>query len=53
MRSKILKCPACGRYTLKAACPVCCTPTTITKPAKFSPEDPYGKYRRALSQVVE
>ena len=48
MRSKILKCSACGRYTLKAICSVCGGPTVNTKPARFSPEDPYGKYRRAL-----
>lgn len=50
MRSKILKCTDCGRYTLKAVCPVCGGPTITTKPARFSPEDPYGKYRRALSR---
>jgi len=53
MRSKILKCTACGRYTLKAVCPVCGSPTITTKPARYSPEDPYGKYRRALNQEVE
>jgi H/ACA ribonucleoprotein complex subunit 3 len=53
MRSKILRCRACGRYTLKAECPVCGSPTITTKPARFSPEDPYGRYRRALNQEVE
>ncbi|NTV27191.1 MAG: RNA-protein complex protein Nop10 [Methanothrix sp.] len=53
MRSKILKCTTCGRYTLKDACPVCAAPTIITKPAKFSPDDPYGKYRRALGKEVK
>ncbi|HUI40004.1 MAG TPA: RNA-protein complex protein Nop10 [Methanothrix sp.] len=50
MRSRILRCIACGRYTLKAACPVCSAPTVTTRPARFSPDDPYGKYRRALCQ---
>jgi H/ACA ribonucleoprotein complex subunit 3 len=53
MRSKILKCMACGRYTLKAVCPLCGAPTVTTRPARFSPDDPYGKYRRALIQEAE
>ncbi|MFB3764241.1 MAG: RNA-protein complex protein Nop10 [Methanotrichaceae archaeon] len=50
MRSKIMKCPACCRYTLKSVCSVCGGPTITTKPARFSPVDHYGKYRRALNQ---
>ncbi|NPV62909.1 MAG: RNA-protein complex protein Nop10 [Methanotrichaceae archaeon] len=48
MRSKILKCPVCGRYTLRDRCPSCGASTITTRPARFSPEDPYGRYRRAL-----
>ncbi|MDM7935612.1 MAG: RNA-protein complex protein Nop10 [Methanothrix sp.] len=48
MRSKIRRCRACGRYTLREACPLCDAPTITTRPARFSPEDPYGRYRRAL-----
>ncbi len=48
MRSKIKQCAACYRYTLKEACPACGGPTAATKPARFSPDDPYGRYRRAL-----
>ncbi|MHC1630819.1 MAG: RNA-protein complex protein Nop10 [Methanotrichaceae archaeon] len=50
MRSKIRKCKACNRYTLEDVCPVCGKTTSSTKPARFSPEDRYGKYRRALRQ---
>ncbi|HOT06060.1 MAG: Ribosome biogenesis protein Nop10 [Methanosaeta sp. PtaB.Bin039] len=50
MRSKILRCPACDSYTLKEICPNCGTATRGTRPARFSPEDRYGKYRRALAQ---
>jgi len=53
MRSKILKCTACGRYTLKEICPLCGAPAIITKPARFSPDDPYGKYRRAITQEAK
>ncbi|MHC1594783.1 MAG: RNA-protein complex protein Nop10 [Methanotrichaceae archaeon] len=50
MRSKIKKCKACNLYTLKETCPICEVTTSPTKPARFSPEDRYGRYRRALCQ---
>jgi len=50
MRSKILRCTACGRYTLKEICPACGSQTAMTKPPRFSPDDPYGRYRRALGE---
>jgi len=50
MRSKILRCTACGRYTLKEICPHCGGRTAMTKPPRFSPDDPYGRYRRALGE---
>jgi len=43
---KIYKCGNCGRYTLEILCPKCGSPAVDPKPAKFSPVDPYGKYRR-------
>ena len=39
------KCPSTGEYTLKQKC----HPhenSILPIPAKYSPEDPYGKYRR-------
>ncbi|KHO45374.1 MAG: hypothetical protein QS98_C0011G0069 [archaeon GW2011_AR3] len=44
----ILKCPECGNYSMEDACsnghaPV---PTANPKPAKYSPDDHYGEYRR-------
>lgn len=42
----ILYCQKCKAYTMKQVCPKCGTKTIQKKPAKFSPEDPYGKYRR-------
>jgi len=44
----IKKCAECKRYTLKEEC--CSKPTIMPKPAKFSPEDPYGSYRRTAKQ---
>jgi H/ACA ribonucleoprotein complex subunit 3 len=40
-------CENCHKYTLKSNCPECNSLSIIRKPAKFSPEDPYGAYRRA------
>ena len=42
----MLKCTACGHYTLKAQCPTCGGKAVEPGPAKYSPEDHYGKYRR-------
>ncbi len=50
MRSKIKKCKACDLYTLRDICTLCGGATSPTKPARFSPEDRYGQYRRALQQ---
>ena len=43
--NKILRCEKCGNYTLKEKC-LCKGKALTTKPAKFSPEDKYGSYRR-------
>ncbi len=50
---KIRKCPTCVVYTLKAKCAACGTATTLAKPAKFSPEDPYGTYRRMMKKEMQ
>lgn len=47
----ILKCTACGSYTLKEVC-VCGSGTATPKPAKFSPEDHYGNYRRQAKYKI-
>ncbi|MGB0652026.1 MAG: RNA-protein complex protein Nop10 [Thermoplasmatota archaeon] len=41
-------CDVCDEYTLQATCPRCHGPAHTKAPAKFSPEDPYGSYRRKL-----
>jgi H/ACA ribonucleoprotein complex subunit 3 len=41
-------CPACHRYTLAARCPACGGATRSPHPVRFSPEDRWGRYRRAL-----
>jgi len=37
-------------YTLHDTCPECDGPAVNSAPAPFSPEDPYGEYRRALKR---
>jgi H/ACA ribonucleoprotein complex subunit 3 len=46
MLKKIYKCSKCNVYTLKQTCPECGGEVFDPRPAKFSPEDKYGKYRR-------
>jgi H/ACA ribonucleoprotein complex subunit 3 len=43
----LLQCKEHG-YTLKDACPACGKPTARAGPAKYSPQDAYGAYRRRL-----
>lgn len=47
----ILKCTACGSYTLKEVC-ACGAKTATPKPAKFSPDDRYGNYRRQAKYKI-
>ncbi len=46
----LLQCRECGAYTLQAGCPVCGAGTARPGPARYSPEDRYGAYRRALKR---
>ena len=50
---KIRKCSNCGAYTLKESCMRCGGATNRVRPAKFSPEDPYGKYRRMMKAEIK
>lgn len=49
---KILKCLKCNEYTLKENCPVCNSKTAEVRPAKFSPEDRFGRYRRMMKKQL-
>jgi H/ACA ribonucleoprotein complex subunit 3 len=42
----IFKCTKCGNYTMEQICPKCKSPAVNPKPAKYSPDDKYGSYRR-------
>jgi len=41
-------CKTCQRYTLEDICPYCHQKTCRAEPARFSPQDTYGGYRRKL-----
>lgn len=44
------KCKSCETYTLQEECPECGEKAVSPHPAGFSPEDPYGEYRRKLKR---
>jgi H/ACA ribonucleoprotein complex subunit 3 len=47
LRTYLRRCPSCGAYSLQPTCKGC------GAPARFSPEDHYGVYRRRLKRKVE
>ncbi|HLE97148.1 MAG TPA: nucleolar RNA-binding Nop10p family protein [Candidatus Thermoplasmatota archaeon] len=49
----LLRCGACGRYSMMKACPACGASTARPGPAKYSPEDAYGSYRRRLKRLTK
>lgn len=51
-RSLILQCDKCHRFTLHEACPSCKGRARNPLPPKYSPEDPYGEYRRKLKRLT-
>lgn len=46
--AKILRCPECGKYTMKKVCSECKKDTVTVEPPKYRPDDKYAKYRRML-----
>ncbi len=53
MRTYLRRCPSCGTYTLGENCSKCNVAAVVPAPARFSPEDRYGTYRRRLKRKVE
>lgn len=51
-RSLILLCAKCNDFTLSETCPRCGSLAKNPLPAKYSPEDPYGEYRRRLKRLA-
>ncbi|MBP7120155.1 MAG: RNA-protein complex protein Nop10 [Methanolinea sp.] len=50
MSGHLRRCPHDRTYTLQETCPVCGEPTAHAHPARFSPQDRYGKYRLEMRQ---
>lgn len=50
MKVEILYCKKCDTFTLKKECSECHEKALSNKPAKYSPEDKYGQYRRMAKQ---
>ncbi|HJJ42139.1 MAG TPA: RNA-protein complex protein Nop10 [Methanocorpusculum sp.] len=46
MKGHIRRCPVDKTYTLLDKCHICGADTVSVHPARYSPEDRYGKYRR-------
>jgi len=44
--AEIRVCGRCGSYTMSETCPGCGGRSRTAHPARFSPDDRYGKYRR-------
>ena len=44
-------CLACKTYTMKEVCSQCKKKTENPKPARYQPDDPYGKYRRKAKEL--
>ncbi len=53
MKTLLRKCSSCREYTLREQCPKCGGTTLMTMPAKYSPEDRYGEYRRRLKKEMK
>lgn len=47
MKALLKRCSECHEYTLKDTCS-CGGKAAPNRPAKYSPEDHYGEYRRKL-----
>jgi H/ACA ribonucleoprotein complex subunit 3 len=53
MKSIMRRCTNCSIYTLKPSCPKCGQGTIMPIPARYSPQDNYGRYRRELKKLSE
>lgn len=49
MKSLMLKCVECGRYTISEKCPSCGGRAVTVHPARYSPDDKYARYRSPLA----
>jgi H/ACA ribonucleoprotein complex subunit 3 len=52
MKALLKLCTVCQEYTLHETCTHCGGQAAPNRPAKFSPEDHHGEYRRQLKLLV-
>jgi H/ACA ribonucleoprotein complex subunit 3 len=53
MTESILRiCRGCHQYTLRATCPACGAETRTPHPARYNPNDRWGRYRRLLTEAT-
>ncbi|MFW9915229.1 MAG: H/ACA ribonucleoprotein complex subunit NOP10 [Candidatus Thorarchaeota archaeon] len=45
---RLRKCVSCGQYSLAKLCRICGNTTRIAHPPRFSIQDKYARFRRAL-----
>jgi len=50
MAKHILLCPKCMKYTMSEKCSECGSIAATPKPAKYSPDDKYAKFRRQAKE---
>ncbi|WP_128692968.1 RNA-protein complex protein Nop10 [Methanoculleus taiwanensis] len=50
MSGRIRRCAYDRTYTLRETCPACGCRTRVAHPARFSPQDRYGRYRRMVRE---
>ncbi len=48
-----MKCPVCHSYTMEGTCPRDGEMTRMSIPMRYSPDDRYAKYRRALMEQLQ
>ena len=53
MKTLMRRCTSCWTYTFKSECPECGSDVMNPLPARYSPQDRWGKYRRKLKQLSE
>ncbi|MHA2232272.1 MAG: nucleolar RNA-binding Nop10p family protein [Candidatus Hodarchaeales archaeon] len=50
MPKRLRKCSSCGQYSLKTLCGICGNQTKISHPPRYSIQDKYARFRRALQR---
>ncbi len=48
----ILRCAACGAFTMKQACPACGAEAINPRPPKYSVDDKYAALRRKAKELA-